>query len=174
MKNIVIGILFSLGCQLCKGQTDGIRNKVDSLSRLARVKADAVLSSLDTLRANSLLYSISNENYLIIHKAAGRYQQLYIRTDSAGRIKTRRSIRLSDRYPGLLRKAFDLQQYKTGFVTAVPHPDVVQGELSYFVIKDQNEKRYGEFYLAVLTKPNPLPADIYNYLFSTLVRESAK
>lgn len=173
MKYIIIGLIFFFNLQLCKAQGDEIRLNVDSFSKLARVKADAVLNSLDSLKSNSLLYSISNEQYLIIHKDEPRYQQLFIQTDSLGRVKVKRHVPVTKRNVYLLNKAFDTINYQSGFITAVPNAVIVQGNPSYFVLKDKDEMRYGEFYLSVLTKPSPLPLDIYNYLFITLLREAS-
>ena len=74
----------------------------------------------------------------------------------------------------LLAKSFNVNSYKSDFVTRVNNPTVDQGNPSYFVLKDVDGKRYGEYSLSVIIKPLPIDKHLYIYLLTTLLKESTK
>ncbi len=170
MKNIIT-ILFFLSFITCTAQEEAIKKKADSLSYVSRAKADLVLSHFDSMRTEKILYSISDEHYYIILKDGCCYKEYYIHNDSEGNIINRRSVKTSKKNK-LLAKAFDLDNYHTGFVTKADNPTVVQGNPSYFVVKDIGGKRYGEYSLSTITVPVPIDKQLYNYLLTRLLRES--
>lgn len=173
MKNIIV-ILFFLSSITCIAQEDAIKKKADSLSYVSRAKADLVLSHFDNVRTKKILYSISDEQYYVILKDGCCYKEYYIHTDSAGNIKDQRIVKTSKKSKKLLEKAFNLGNYHTEFITKTDNPTVVQGNPSYFVVKDINGKRYGEYSLSTITVPVPIDKQLYNYLLTRLLKESSK
>lgn len=173
MKNIIV-ILFFLSSITCIAQEETIKKKADSLSYVSRAKADLILSHFDSIRTEKILYSISDEQYYVILKDGCCYREYYIHTDSAGNIKDQRTAKTSKKNKKLLAKAFNLDNYHKEFVTRANNPTVVQGNPSYFVVKDIDGKRYGEYSLSTITVPVPIDKQVYNYLLTRLLRESTK
>jgi hypothetical protein len=169
MKNIIT-ILFFLSGIKCTAQ-QAIKEKSDSLSYTSRVKADLVLSHFDSMRTEKMLYSISDEHYYIILRDGCCYKEFYVNTDIEGKVLHQRTVKISKKNK-LLTKAFDLANYHTEFVTKADKPTVVQGNPSYFVVKDINGKRYGEYSLSVITVPVPIDKQLYQYVLTRLLRES--
>jgi len=173
MKNI-IAILFFLSSITCIAQEETIKKKTDSLSYVSRARADLVLSHFDSMRTEKILYSISDEQYYVILKDVCRYKQYYIHIDSTGNIIDQRTVKTSNKNKKLLARAFNLDNYHTEFITKADNPTVVQGNPSYFVIKNVNGKRYGEYSLSTITVPVPIDKQLYNYLLTGLIKESTK
>ena len=173
MKNIIV-ILFFLSSITCVAQEETIKKKSDSLSYVSRAKADLILSQFDSIKTEKILYSISDEQYYLILKDGCCYREYYIHTDSAGNIKDQRISKTSKKNKKLLTRAFDLNNYHKEFVTRANNPTVVQGNPSYFVVKDIDGKRYGEYSLSTITVPVPIDKQLYNYLLTKLLKESTK
>jgi hypothetical protein len=171
MKSI-IAYLLVLSSITCRAQDSNIKSKIDSLNSVSRLKADFILSRFDSIQTNKLLYSISNEHYYIILKDGCCYKEYYIHLDSTGKVVNQRLIKSAKRNKEILKKAFELGNYRKEFVTKVDSPKVVQGNNSYFVVKDVSGNKYGEFALAAITVPIPINIKLYNYLFKRLLTES--
>ena len=173
MKNIIV-ILFFLSSITCVAQEEAIKKKSDSLSYVSRAKADLILSHFDSIKTEKILYSVSDEQYYLILKDGCCYREYYIHTDSAGNIKDQRIAKTSKKNKKLLTRAFNLNNYHNEFVTRAKNPTVVQGNPSYFVVKDIDGKRYGEYSLSTITVPVPIDKQLYNYLLTRLLKESIK
>ena len=174
MKNIIITLLFFLSSITCIAQDEAVKKKADSLTYASRAKADLVLSHFDSIKTEKILYSISDEHYYVILKDGCCYNEYYIQADSAGKIKDERVVKTSKRNKKLLTKAFVLNGYHENFITRVDNPTADQGNPSYFVVKDVDGKRYGEYALAVITFPIPIDKQLYDYLLIRLLNESTK
>lgn len=140
----------------------------------SRAKADAVLSLFDSLKTTKLLYSISNEHFYVLINVDCKYIEYYIYADSSNIIKEKRFIEHPKQNIALLSKAVDVNKYHQVFITKVNDVIVTQGNPSYFVVKDKDGKRYGEYWLPVITSPIPIDQEVYNYLFSELLKQSSK
>lgn len=175
-------LCFSL---VCKAQEDWER-KSDSMAMVSRTKADKVLQHFDTIAAAKLLYSLDNNFYVIIEDTPC-YKEYYVALDSLGGIdtirlvkaetNTRKQRKQEKQYRELLAKAesiFDLSQYHTDFITKMPDVKYTSGRYSYFVVKDIDGKRYGEYRLSAVTSPSPINASLWVYLISRLSDETYK
>lgn len=174
MRNVIITSIFFLSSIVCIAQDEILKKKVDSLSHVSRAKADLILSHFDSIRTEKILYTISDEHYYVILKDGCCYKEYYIHTDSTRKIKEERVLRTSKRNKKILAKAFELNRYHKNFITRADNPTVVQGNSSYFVLKDIDGKRYGEYSLSAITVPIPIDKELYNYLFKRLLKESTK
>jgi len=181
--SIILMLCFPL---VCKAQEDR-GNIADSMAMVSRTKADKVLQHFDTIIAPKLLYSLDNKDFYVIIKSNPCYQEYYVALDSLGRTdkirpvkaetKTRKQRKQQEQYRQLLSEAepiFDLSKYHKEFITTVPDAKMVAGKPSYFVVKDIDGKRYGEYSLSSLTAPLPINIYLWAYLFRKLLDEVAR
>jgi len=164
----------------------------DSLALESRAKADIVLSSFDTISGKKILYSLQNRDYFIIFQQDNCYKEYIVRVDSVCNILTIKDIDndkeieklKAKKFPSrsnrkflkrllqerqTIRDAFDTSQYSTEFITSMPNATYYEGAPSYFVMKDDNNKRYGEYKLPSLTAPCPINPYLWVYLLRTLI-----
>ncbi|MBS1920767.1 MAG: hypothetical protein JST17_10985 [Bacteroidetes bacterium] len=174
MKNIIVISIFFLSSITSIAQGESTKEKADSLSYVSRGKADLVLSHFDSIRTEKMLYSISDEQYYVILKEGCCYKEYYVHTDGSGNIIEQRTVKASKKNKKLLARAFNLVNYHTEFIRKVDNATVDQGNSSYFVLKDVDGKRYGEYSLSVITKPIPIDQQLYTYLLTRLLKESTK
>ena len=153
-----------------RGYSGDIEIVPDSLSMVSRVKADEVLLYFDTLKSPKLLYSVLDTYYYVIVRDEKEYIEYYLMTDSVSKITEVRLLTRTKRDNKDLSqiKPFELQKYHSGFITEMPDAVYIRGYSSYFVIKDEKGKRYGEFSLAELTIPIPIDGNLHGYLFRRL------
>lgn len=168
---ITIFFLFSVS-HVCRGQNEMQEfQEADSLAMVSRKKADNILAHLDTIQGAKLLYSLQDKEYYIITKSECGYKEVYLSADSLGIIK---EVRFFDHLlieRKLLCKAFDFSNYHTKIVTSMPNAKFIRGEPSYFVVKDEVGKRFGEFSLSSLTLPIPLDSKLFGYLYNRITEE---
>lgn len=164
----------------------------DSLGLESRVKADIVLSKLDTIFGKKILYSLQDRDYLIILKQDSCYKEYVLKVDSVcnilaireidndekiRKIKAKRFLSRSNRKllkrllvdKQTVKDAFDTSQYSTEFITSMPDATWVAGVPSYFVMKDEKNKRYGEYSLSSIITPCPINPDLWAYLIRKLL-----
>jgi hypothetical protein len=146
----------------------------DTSAIISRKKADAVLSYFDTIQGTKLLYSMRDKDYYVIIQENYCCKEYYVSIDSSGTLNEIRTLQSSKKEKGILLKAFDLNNYHAGLVTRVPDATYVRGEPSYFVIKDENGKRYGEYSLSSLTLPLPINGKLYGYLFRRTIEQASQ
>lgn len=159
----------------CRAQSESELVEIsDSLAMSSRSMADQVLSHFDTSRGVKLLYSLRNTDYYIVIREENKYKEYYVAVDSLGHIKEVRTLRSKKKDRKVLTKAFDLDKYHRELISRMPNATYVRGEPSYFVVKDESGKRYGEYSLSSLTLPNPIDGKVYGYLIRRLAEESAK
>ncbi len=175
----------------CYSQSEW-KSMYDSLGLESRVKADIVLSKLDTTLGKKILYSLQDRDYLIIFKQDSCYKEYVLKVDSVcnvlaikeidndekiKKLKAKRFLSKSNRKllkclledKQTIKDAFDTSQYSTGFITSMPDATWVAGVPSYFVMKDEKNKRYGEYSLSSITTPCPINPDLWAYLIRKLL-----
>lgn len=168
MKHIstLILLVISLFCYSQDSGTSG-----DFSSSYSRAKADSILGSFEDVHDLKMLYSVRNSEYYIILKKDRTYEQYFV---VAKEMQSLKITRLNDESPNLriFKRIFKLNKYHTGFITKMPNAKFVQGDLSYFVVKDESGDRYGEFSLSFLTVPSPIDKEIYAYLTTKMAELS--
>lgn len=183
---VYIFILFIVSFAECKAQTIW-EKKTDSLALISRNKADKVLEHFAQLNSPKLLYSIEDKYYYLIIGDIP-YKEYYIELDDIGNInrirflkatenKNRKQKKQQKQYYKLLSKAepiFDLNRYHTNFITKISEAKYLNGKDTYFVIKDINGKRYGEYRLSAITLPLPINSNLWAYLIRRLSNEIAQ
>lgn len=170
MKKVIV--LFWVLCSSftsCKAQSNW-ETVPDSLAMVSRAKADEVLIYFDTLKSPKLLYSVLDKDYYVLIKDEKEYKEYYLTTDSFGKITEVRLLEKTKRENKELSQLnpFELQKYHSEFITKMPDADYIRGNSSYFVIKDESGKRYGEFCLSSFTLPMPIEGKLYGYLVRRL------
>lgn len=183
-NSIILMLCFSL---ICKAQNDREKEAPDSMAVVSRAKADEVLKHFDTIPAPMILYSLEDKYYYLIIKDTPCYKEYYVALDSLSGVdkmrfvkaetKTRKQRRKEEQYRDLLLEAepiFDLSKYHTDFITNVPDAKMVSGKRSYFVVKDIDGKRYGEYRLSAATAPLPINVNLWAYLIRRLSDEVFK
>ena len=186
MKTAYFIILIQCFSLVCKAQEDK-ENIVDSLALVSRAKADVVLKNFDTIQAPKILYSLDDKFYYMIIKDTPCDKEYYVVLDRLGEIekmrlvkaetKNRKQRKQQKQYRKFLSEAqpiFDLSKYHKEFITTVPDAKMVVGKPSYFVVKDIDGKRYGEYSLSSLTAPLPINIYLWAYLFRKLLDEVAR
>ena len=164
---IVYFIIILLSCSVvCKSQTIG--KQLDSVAIISRERADVVLNSFDFSNSYKLLYSINDRDFWVIVKKETLFKEYYVRLDEDGETIFARPVKSKRKNFKLLTRAFDLDMYHSGFITSLPDAKYIHGYPSYFVIKDYDGARYGEYSLSSLTLPTPINEDVYLYLTKRL------
>ena len=69
---------------------------------------------------------------------------------------------------------FELQNYSSAFITKMSDAEYIRGNSSYFVVKDENGNRYGEFCLSSFTSPMPIDGKLYGYIVRRLSEQISK
>lgn len=151
----------------------------DSAGLVSRAFADNVLSKFDTIKAPKILYSLDNHFFYVIVKN-DPYKEFYIVLEENNvlkietiitELKTKKQRKQNKQYCKLLSKAeplFDFNKYNTDFITKMPEATLISGRNSYFVLKDVDGKRYGEYNLSSLTTPLPINMYLWTYLTKKL------
>lgn len=159
-------ILFSCQAQDKKWTS----NWADSVGLASREVVDELLAKVDSINGVKIIYTLDNKDVYLIAGSEYEYKEYYISLNENQEIQEIRSLNESSEKE-LLKKAFDLKQYHSDFITSMPNAKYVRGKPSYFVVIDTNGKRHGEFALSSLTVPNPLDGDFYGYLTRRLSEE---
>lgn len=183
----MIAIFFAI-CVAWSCYSQNERSSIsDSLGLASRVKADIVLSKIDTTSRRKILYSLLDMNYLIIIKQDCRHKEYVLQVDSVCNILVIKEINDDDIIEKLkakkylsrsskkhlnrlledkriIEEAFNTSQYKAGFITSMPNATWIAGVPSYFVMKDENNQRCGEYSLSSITIPCPINPSLWAYL----------
>ncbi len=186
MKTVYSIILILCFSFVCKAQNDW-ETVSFTMAMASRNKADVLLKHFDTIEAPKILFSLEDKYYYLIIKGAPCYKQYYVVLDSLGLIdkmvpikveeKNRKQRKQQEQYRKLLSEAepiFDLSKYHTNLITQIPDAKMVAGKLSYFVVKDIDAKRYGEYSLSAVTAPLPINTNLWAYLVRKLSDEIAR
>jgi len=170
---------------VCKAQDNNWEKVSDSLAMISRAKADEVFTYFDTIRASKLLYSLEDRYFYLIINDTPCYKEYYIILDSSAKVnihpidtreENKKQRKQQKRYHKLLAEAepFNLSKYHTNYITNIPDAKFVRGKPSYFVVKNINGKRYGEYSLAAFTLPLPIDGKLAGYLMKRLSDEIIK
>lgn len=190
MKRIVT-IYFILGIVFLSYAQNDWKAISDSLALESRAKADIVLSKFDTISGEKILYSLQDRDYYLIFKQDSCFKEYVVKVDGVCNILSIKEVEkdkeiellkskkflsrgsrkhlkrlLEERQ--MVKDAFDTSQYSPEFRTFMPNATYVAGVPSYFVMKDENDKRYGEYSLSSITTPCPINPDLWAYLIRTL------
>jgi hypothetical protein len=176
MKENIFIFIFISCLSIGKSQNKPILTNIisDSLGMISRFKSDIVLNHFDSIKEPKILYTLQNKDYYIIIKENNLFNEYYVAVDTLDNIQEIRLLNGSKKNKKLLSKYFNFSNYKSEFVTQSKGSQYIRGEPSYFVIKDKNNNRYGEYYLASLTLPVPIEVKLYGYLLRRLIEESTK
>lgn len=182
MKAVCL-IIFILCLSLVSRAQDSWGKVSDSMGMVSRTKADKVLAHFDSVRASKLVYSLEDRYFYLIIKDAPCFKEYYIALDSLGRIdkmypvidkiQNKKQRKQKEQYQKILEEAkpFELNQYHSDFITRMPEATYTSGRYSYFVVKDINGKRYGEYRLSAITAPLPINKNLWSYLIRRLSSE---
>lgn len=192
IKNISHILLILLCCTNYVNAQDW--HKIDSLTSVHRIKADVVLSHFDTIQGKKLLFSLQDKDYYVIIKDSDIISKFYVRIDSVCNLITlcvvkddfgnycKKYAKYSKRKKHnilacfeddkkTIKDAFDLNQYHIGYITRSANEKWTTGIPSYFVIKDIDGRRYGEYSLSSITAPSPINPNLWVYLFKNLTEQ---
>ena len=169
------------------------RNKADIvLSKLDSIKGMKILFSNEIISHSRKKY----RGYYLIFNNNNIYKEYVVITDSISNILHIKNIDKEGQLKMLqqqkklnrlqkkelkrliddrktIQKAFNQNLYSTGFVTSVPNPKFIYGTLSYFVMKDECNRRYGEYCLPFMVFPLPISSDLWVYLARELIHATA-
>lgn len=188
-KTLILYFSLMTAC-FCHAQSE--KNIIsDSFVLESRAKADVVLSKFDTISSKKMLYSLSDKHYYVIIQQDTCYKEYVISIDSTCNVLSIKKIdnnskindlkirkRLSknqqknlkrleaDRQ--MLKEAFNTK-YSTELITTIPNATYIAGVPSYFVIKDEDNNRYGEYSLSSITTPCPINPNLWAYLIRELM-----
>lgn len=169
MKGILIIFFCSFSIVACSQQL----NEADKQSRQ---KADKVVESQlkeEIEGRNHIIFSVADKDFIVLVENTGSYKEYYIRSIDNGEVKILKDTTLS--LSGeLAKKMFDKTIYRDDFVTFdsdffKPEYEASSGNITYFVLKDKQGKRYGEARLSVFIKPNPIDSSVYSYFVERLL-----
>lgn len=166
MKKFILLILLFASLICCKAQTE-----IDPVSLASREKADIILKSFDAENASEILvYSLEDKDFYVVLKNGDNYTEYYasLKNDA---VENKRMLKTRKKDKQLLSDAFKLDKYHRDFITKMPDAKYVRGKKSYFVVKDNDGKRYGEYSLASLTLPLPIDGSLAGYLLRRLGEE---
>ena len=161
------------------------------MALVSRIKEDIVLSKFDTIYGKKMLYSLQNREYYIIIQTGDYYDEYVVKTDSLCNIlffkkaenakdseslktkkfltrKKKKHLKQLDEDKQTLSDAFNTDQYSEGLTTSSPQATYIAGVPSYFVIKDENNRRFGEYCFSSITIPSPINPQLWAYLIRKL------
>lgn len=181
MKRITTFFLLFISC-ICPAQDEWERIS-DSLTYESRGKADVVLAKIRSNGKMMLLYSLQDKYYYVIIKQQNWYSEFYIimndissaldiiqhdhtiiNEQQSKKRQDKKKLKQTQWEYWVIQRAFNLDQYSTTCTTRIPNATYIAGVPSYFVIKDENNKRYGEYSLSSITIPCPIHPELWVFL----------
>jgi len=139
---------------------------------MSRAKADIVLSHFDNNQGFKLLYSVEDKYFYVLINECTFFEEYVIEMDSLGNIINMiEPNKLTRQDKKILKKTtpFDLTKYDTGYITESSNfIDFTFGRLAYFVVKDNNGNRYGEFRSFMPAKISPIDLNLWVYIIRKL------
>ncbi len=144
MKKIRIVIL----TLLCLISLSACSQSIDEAGKISREKADSFIENnfKEEVKGNKhLIFSVSDKNFLLIVEKGDVYEEYFVDTENKNRKKEKVIYRKADK---ILEKMFELSNYKREYITFdsdffKPEYEMSSGNITYFVLKDENKKRYG-------------------------------
>jgi len=189
MKKTIVILILVCATIICFAQTD-LNSQPDSLALESRVCADVVLSHFDAVPGKKILYSLKDKYYYLIFQHNNCYKEFFVVMDSmctnltikevkndanAENLKAkyhlskRKSLKKYHEERQIICDAFDTSQYSAEFITTLPNATYVAGTPSYFVLKDEDNKRYGEYSLSSIVAPSPINPVLWAVLFKRIM-----
>ncbi len=152
--------------------------EINEFEMESRIKADSVFEKIAKSQSENMPYLIfgsGNQFYIIIIDRKTHYSRIKVSLDSTDNatIESIKSLKYTDK---VLKKAFDKSIYHKEFIGFQSEfykngYELASGATTYFVLKDKNRNRFGESFLSILVKPNPIDSEIYNYLVRELINK---
>ncbi|WP_273016016.1 MULTISPECIES: hypothetical protein [Leeuwenhoekiella] len=165
---IIFLMLFFLSLISCS-------QKLDRSELISRQSAERIIENTDLaqkVRGSSyVLFSISDIFYIVIVEGEKTYEEYYINSEKGNKLVKKATYKKSDE---LLKKMFNSDNYKNEFISFDSEffgsgYELSSGNLTYFVLKNEEGERYGEARLSILIEPNPIDDEVYNYLTQKLL-----
>ncbi|MDH0675794.1 MULTISPECIES: hypothetical protein [Empedobacter] len=162
-----------------------INDEFSSISK-SRNNAEKVFKLFNNENHKIILYSLEDKYFYLIIETEKKdfYKEYYIALDDLDSVnevrfinnikqtrKQRKDKKKSNKLLSEAEPIFDLKKYHTNLITKVPNAEFVRGVPSYFVLKDINNEKYGEYQLASLTLPLPINGKLAGYLIKRLSEE---
>lgn len=175
MKKLrILLILFCVSSFSIYSQDIDFQKLRDSLALESRGKADKVLEHFDNYDNPKLLYSIADKDYYILIKEECKFKEFYLSINNQGKIIEKRELKLKKRDKKYISKAFKFKDYHTDFIKEKTDATFVRGKPTYFVVKDTDGNRFGEYRLAGFTLPTVIDGKLYGFLTRKLTQEISK
>jgi len=120
-----------------------------------------------------IVFSLADTKFIIIVKNGNQYDEFYLVKKTKDEIPKLVS-KVTKNQDDLFEKMFNKNIYEKEFVTFdsdfyKPNGyELSSGNLTYFVFKDKERKKYGEAKLSFFIKPNPIDTEIYGYFISQI------
>lgn len=180
-QKICLTIVLLVSISYCNAQCENQYGAGSMESLLSsRKKADRLL---ELFRENvpKVLYSLEDCYFYLIIKASPHNKEYYIALDSLGQIRV--LYVLAERTKTAKQKKYEKQLLQAGPIfEPTYYKNVSQrletrtasGRPSYFVMKDANGRRFGEYCLSALTIPLPINQALWIYLINRLSEEISK
>lgn len=163
----------------------------DSTILGSRIKANVVLSKLDTIYEKKILYSLLDRDYYIIIQTGEHYNEYIARIDSLcsitifkkvendkdfERLKAKKALTRKDRKRlkqlvedrQTISDAFNTSQYSVISITSSHSATYITGVPSYFVMKDEDDKIHCEYSLSSIITPCPINPYLWAYLIKKI------
>ncbi len=133
----------------------------------SRNNAESIISNYLSDKATNkkhIIFSVSEKYFLVLVENIDSYEEIYLSNEEGIVIKRTKFKKPKD----LFEKIFNVDNYKKGFINFNSDffsdgIEISIGSVTYFVMKDELGKRYGESRLCMLIKPNPIDLDIHYY-----------
>jgi len=177
MKKTLIILLIIVLSNSCKAQnksSDTFEKVNDSISLSYREKADLILKQFDDIIFPKILYSLDNKDFYVIIKKDSCILEYYISINKNDKINKKRILKTENKDKEYLLKVFDFNNYHKEFITKSKDAKYVRGKLSYFVLMDAYNRRFGEYCLSSFTLPIPIDGKLFAYLIKHLSNEIVK
>lgn len=151
--------------------------KLTSADIISRTNADKIIeeNELDNVKGfNHIIFSVAEKDFIIIVEKQDCYIEYFYKKGNDN-IITKNTKVIYNKPNDLLKKIFNKTIYKKDFITFnskffSPQYEISSGNITYFVFKDEKDKRYGEARLSFFIKPNPIDAEIYLYLTNQILK----
>jgi len=147
----------------------------DSLERIQSAQFISKYFHNTLQKSNYILFSVGNQQYLIIVEREQLYDEYYFNEDTSQNFKNYQAKTFKVPKPdSTLTKTFSENQYPKGIITIYSDffkdkQPFFAGLSSYFYLSKSGEI-FGEEHLTLIVNPSPMGKDVYKYILTELVR----
>ncbi len=148
-------------------------SNVDNESRFNADKTVSLFLSDDIKDCKHIIFSVAEKDFIIIVEKPNYYVE-YFYNKSKNIVNVKKDKVIYNKPNELFKKMFNKDIYRKEFITFnsdffSPEYEISSGNITYFVLKDEKSKRYGEARLSFFIKPNPIDAEVYLYLTNRIM-----